>query len=192
MVLSEPVTVASPSTTGQTSNLCTSQIPETGSLSVKMDLNTGPPLTGLDSPVARPRIYRPRRLNSPYKSKTTVQSKIDPEWVKGLENRRLDAETKLAEAALFMAESTRTQAEAAKVQADTMRSLVELPPCGGHNVVLCVPIDISNALLELQCSTPLYFWYDSEHLGSALLHYQVLHLQLELKAMASVDSQNHL
>ncbi|CAH0728395.1 unnamed protein product, partial [Brenthis ino] len=81
----------------------------------------------LDSPVARPHIYRPRRLNSPYKSKTTVQSKIDPEWVKGLENRRVDAETKLAEAALIMAESTRAQAEAAKVQADTMRSLVAGP-----------------------------------------------------------------
>ncbi|CAH0731055.1 unnamed protein product, partial [Brenthis ino] len=140
MVLTEPLTVASPSTRGQTSNLCTSQIPETGSVSVKMDINTEPPLTGLDSPVARPRIYRPRRLNSPYKSKTTVQSKIDPEWVKGLENRRVDAETKLAEAALIMAESTRTQAEAAKVQADTMRSLVELVRVQQENI---------HALIEL-------------------------------------------
>ncbi|CAH2101852.1 unnamed protein product [Euphydryas editha] len=43
-----------------------------------------------------------------------------------LERRRVEAESKLAEAALIMAEASRTQAESARAQAETMRTLLEL------------------------------------------------------------------
>lgn len=47
------------------------------------------------------------------------QFKIQPEWVMELEKNRVEAEKKLASAALIMAEASHMQAETARLQAET-------------------------------------------------------------------------
>lgn len=63
-------------------------------------------------------------------------SRISPEWVMELERSRVEAENKLANAALIMA-------EAAKIQAETLKQLLEIVRIQSGDI---------NAILKTMCN----------------------------------------
>lgn len=63
-------------------------------------------------------------------------SRISPEWVMELERSRVEAENKLANAALIMA-------EAAKIQAETLKQLLEIVRIQSGDI---------NEILKMMCN----------------------------------------
>ncbi|CAK1580469.1 unnamed protein product [Parnassius mnemosyne] len=109
-----PDTVKSPSTSGQTCTIYTSEIAVSDSTPVNITNTQTQHMAELP---------QTENVSEPPQ---TDQSKVDPEWVMKLEEKRVESEKKLADAAMVMAEASRMQAEVARTQAHITSTLIEL------------------------------------------------------------------